>query len=139
MSLLPLGLIVAAIAFVISFAVAIYAWYPVMKWDINFKNSLPLPPSITGADSKTVKYQSPFDIVPDLWNCWISGYTVDPAVGGKLRNLCKEADVAKILMLPVVVLSAALTIGLGLSWWMSSRAAASKAETEEKEVEETTI
>ena len=139
MSLLPLGLVLAAITFIISFAVAIYAWYPVMKWQIDFKNSLPFPPSVTGAKGKTVKYMSPFDFVPDMWNCLISDYTIDPAKGKQLRTICNEASVAKILMLPIVILSAALAIGLGVSWWKASRAAAQKTETNEKDVEEISI
>lgn len=137
--LLAVSLIVASIAFVISFAVAIYAWYPVMRWNINFKNSLPLPPVITGVKSKTVRYRAPFDLVPDLWNCWISDYTINPDVSGKLDNLCKEASVAKILMLPIVVLSAALVVGVGLSWWKASRATATTTEANEKDAEEVSI
>jgi hypothetical protein len=139
MSLLPFGLILALIVFVISFAVAVYAWYPVMKWQIDFKNSLPFPPSVTGAKGKTVRYMSPFDFVPDMWNCWISDYTVDPATGRQLRTICNEASVAKILMLPIVVLSASLAIVLGVSWWKASRTAAQKTETNEKDVEEVSI
>jgi hypothetical protein len=127
------------IAFAISLAVAVYAWYPVMKWSIDFKQSLPLPPTVTGAKSTTVKYQSPFDFVPDVWNCWISDYAVEPAVAGRLHALCREANIAKILMLPVVVLSAALAIGVGISWWKASCNAASTTETNEKDAEEASI
>ena len=139
-TMLPLAsLVLASVAFVISLAVAIYAWYPVMQWDINFKKSLPLPPSITGSKSKAVQYQSPFALGPDLWNCWISDYTVDPAMGGRLRTLCREAEVTKDLMIPVVLLAAALVVTTGLSWWTASRAAASKPETNEKEMDEVSI
>lgn len=109
-----------------------------MKWPINFKNSLPFPPSITGDQGKTVKYMAPFDFGPD-WNCWISDYTVNPGLSRQMQNMCNEANVAKILMLPIVVLSAALTIGLGVSWWKASRRTASETETNEKDVEEVSI
>lgn len=139
-TMLPLAsLVLASVAFVISIAVAIFAWYPVIQWDINFKKSLPLPPTITGSKSKAVEYQSPFALGPDLWNCWISDYTVDPAIGGRLRTLCREAEVTKDLMIPVVLLSAALVVATGLSWWTASRAAASKPEVNEKEMDEVSI
>ena len=127
------------IAFAISFGAAIYAWYPSMQWDINFERSLPFPPSVTGANAKTVKYEAPYEIGPDLWYCWISDYTVDPAAGGRLRTLCKESHIAKILMLPMVVLSGILVVGVGLVWWMSKRAIASKTETIEIDTEEINI
>ena len=138
--MLPLAsLVLASVAFVISLAVAIYAWYPVMQWDIDFKRSLPLPPSITGSKSKAIEYKSPFALGPDVWNCWISDYTVDPTLGGRLQTLCREAVVTKDLMIPVVILSAALVVATGLSWWTASRAAASKTEVNEKEMDEVSI
>jgi len=138
-SLLPIALTLAIITFIISFAVAVYAWYPVMKWSIDLKKSLPLPPSVTGAKSKTVQYQSPFDFVPDVWNCLVSDYAVEPAVAGRLHALCREASIAKTLMLPVVVLSAALAVVLGFSWWKAGRNVEVKTETKETDAEMASI
>lgn len=107
-----------------------------MQWAIKFRNSLPLPPSLSGANGKTVQYQSPYPLTPDTWNCWISDFTVDPHLGDRLRSLCREAGVAKDLMIPMLIVSAFLVLGTGLSWFKASRAAASDMEEDKKEVEE---
>ncbi len=57
----------------------------------------------------------------------------------KLQTLCREAGIAKTLMIPVVVLSAVLAVGVGLAWWKASRDAASKALTNEKDAEVASI
>jgi hypothetical protein len=85
-----------------------------MKWSINFKNSVPLPPSVSNsnADGPT-KYNAPFAYTPEFWNCNLAPYVVGPE-SGRMQTLCQEAKVAKGLMIPLVILSALL---VGLSGW----------------------
>ena len=137
--ILVLGLVVTFIAFALSFGVAIYVWLPVMQWNIKFRISLPFPPSITGANTEIVKYESPYEIGPELWNCWISDYTVDPATGNRLRALCKEAHVAKILMFPTVVLLGILVVGVGLMCGSCQRVPSPKTRTFKVDAEEISI
>lgn len=129
----------AAAAFAVSLAVAVYAWYPVMQWSINFLKSLPVPAKIAGtaaSSDKAITYQAPFAFTPEFWNCALAPYVADSAESGRLQSLCQEAHAAKSLTIPVVILAAALFGLTGWSWWSASSAVSTEPEKEGKDVEE---
>ena len=140
MPFLPVSLILTTIAFLTSFGCAIYAWYPVMRYPIVFRNSLPFPHKVTGKHTKgVITYQSPFAYTPEVWNCALSPYVVNPSQSQRLNGLCQEASAARYMMIPVILLSAGLLVSLAWSWRKASLAAASDEVPAEKEVEEVSV
>ncbi|KAK3057798.1 hypothetical protein LTR09_000873 [Extremus antarcticus] len=130
----------AAVAFAISLAVAVYAWYPMMQWNINFLKSLPVPAKIAGSASDTsITYQAPYPFTPEFWNCALAPYVANPEESGRLQSLCQEAHAAKSLTIPVVILAAAIFGLTGWSWWSASSAARAEPEMEGKDVEEVSM
>jgi len=133
---LLLGLVLTLIAFTLNLAIAIYAWYPVLQWsNESFRDSLPLPATGSLATESPVRFQSPFEFTPDNWNCLLAPYVINPAESRKLESLCQEATVAKALMMPMMIFSAALLICLVWTW-RKARTAATEADTNAKEIEE---
>jgi len=135
-----ISVVVSAIAFATSLAVAVYAWQPVMHWNIDFLKSLPVPTSITGGSSdRALTYQSPFAFTPEVWNCFLAPYVADSSTSGRLQGLCQEAHAAKNLTLPVVVL-AALMFGItGWGWWTAGSSARAEPQVEGKDIEEVSM
>jgi len=132
-----ISFVVAGISFAISLAVTVYAWYPVMQWNINFLKSLPVPMTIAGGPKDSITYQSPFAFTPEYWNCRLAPYVAD-GMGGRLHSLCLEARAAKDIMIPIVILSAAVFILTGYSWW-SAKTTVAEPEKEGKDVEEVSM
>lgn len=134
------SMVTAAIAFATSLAVAVYAWQPVMKWNINFLKSLPVPSAISGAASeKALIYQSPFAFTPETWNCFLAPYAANSATSGRLQGLCQEAHAAKSLTIPIVVFTALLFGLTGYGWWTASSTTTAKPEKEGKDIEEVSM
>ena len=130
----------ASVAFFISLGITIWLWQPVMKWNIDFKNSLPLPPMVSNpGTSSPIEYQSPFDYTPEVWNCLLAPFVVG-SPSQRLQHLCREAKVAKYMMIPVVLLSALLVVFLGLAWRKSSQVADTETEMDNvKDVDEVSV
>lgn len=141
LSFLPIALMLASIAFFISLGVTIWAWQPTMQWSIKFLNSLPLPPSVSGAARQSpIKYQAPFDYTPEIWNCLLAPYVINASQSERMSTLCSEAKVAKYMMIPVVLLSAVLVIALGLAYRKSTQIASSETEMSNvKDVDEVSV
>jgi hypothetical protein len=122
-----------------SLALTVYAWQSPMKWSIIFKNSVPLPQSVSNSNADgATKYNAPFAYTPEFWNCNLAPYVVGPG-SGRMQTLCQEAKVAKGLMIPLVILSALL---VGLSAWMmwSEKRGSREAEPEKaKEMDEVSV
>ena len=132
----------ASIAFAVSLAVAIYAWYPVMQYPIIFRNSLPYPSSFSTASNAgegAIVYQSPFAYTPEVWNCLLAPYVVQQGQSQRMQGLCQEAKVAKDLMIPVVLLSAALLSCLLWSWRKERQATSDTENNGAKEIEEVSV
>ena len=127
---LPVALGLSILALTITLSLSIYTNTPAMKWTINFKNSLPLPPQVSNPSHEApTEYKSPFAYTPELWNCYLAPYVVgsDSGIGaGRLAGLCQEARVARDLMVVLVVLAAALVGCLGWFVWQAKRAGAAK-------------
>jgi len=138
---LPTALILSATAFLISLAAAIYTWYPVMRWPINFLKSLPAARGVSSASQTSpLVYQSPFYLTPEIWNCQLAPYIVKRGESQRMQGLCHEASVARYLMIVVVILSAVLLSSLFWTWRQTGLAAASHTDNAEaKEVEEVSV
>lgn len=135
-----ISLVLATTAFAVSLAVAVYAWQPVMKWDINFLKSLPVPSAITGvASDGSTLYQSPFDFTPEIWNCHLAPYATDSSTSHRLQALCQEARAARSLTIPIVIFAALMSVVAGWGWWTAKSAATTEPEKEGKDVEEVSM
>jgi hypothetical protein len=141
-SFLPIALGLSILAFCLSLAVTVYTYHPAMKWSINFKNSIPLPPQVSNPDQEPpTRYQSPFAYTPEVWNCLLSPYVVS-AQNGRMQSLCQEAKAAKYLMVPVFIVSAVLAGSLGFMVWKAKKAGANgevEMEAGGKEVDEISV
>lgn len=141
MSFLPIALAVTAVAFVLSLAITAWVWSPAMKWQINFKNSIPLPPMVSNpSKSAPSTYESPFDYTPEIWNCLLAPYVVSPPQRHRITGLCSEAKVAKYMMIPVVLVSAVLLTALGWAWRQSKKTISAEQEMSNvKDVDEVSV
>ncbi|KAK5171869.1 uncharacterized protein LTR77_003505 [Saxophila tyrrhenica] len=137
LSLWLVSLVFAAVGFAAALAGAVYAWYPVMQWNINFLKSLPVPSKVSGAE-KTITYRAPFAFTPEVWNCYLAPY-VAGSESGRLQSLCNEAKAAKSLTIPVVILAAALFGIAAWSWWTAVSTAVVEPKAEGKDVEEVSV
>ena len=127
----------ATVAFIASLTVAIYVWHAAMDWPTTFQAYLPVA---QGTSAGPITYDSPFTFTPEAWNCLVSQYIVQPAQGRELQGLCREAAVARYLMLPMLILSAALLFCLLRTWHKARRHTASGADdVGGKEAEEISV
>lgn len=90
--------------------------------------------------SSPVKYQSPFDYTPEIWNCLLAPFVVSASQSNRMETLCSEAKVARIMMIPTLIISAVLVVGLGWAWRQSSQAASAEVKMNNvKDIDEVSV
>ncbi len=136
---LPVATALGSISFVISLAMTGYAWTSAMKFPVLFRNSIPLPPMVSNpAKEAPTKYMAPFAYTPEIWNCNLASFVVEPAAARAVSKQCQEARVGRYMMLPVLVVSA-LLLATVAGMWIKARKAGGEEVREAKDVDEVSI
>lgn len=131
------SLVIASVAFIFDLAIAIYVWFPNSLKTVDFLKSLPSPPS--GHESGPVSFKSQHTFTPESWNCRLATFAVEPKEASTLMNACEEAKATNYMMIPVLILSAALLAGVSWSWYSARRITAAHPEAGTKEMDEVSV
>ena len=124
------------ITFLVTLAVAAYTYHVDSRRSLDFYSWLPV--DVTKSE-KSKTFSAPFTFTPEAWNCFLAPYAAHASDSRKLQSLCREASVAKYLMIPILLLTAALLGSLAWSWQKNRVAAADASRENVKEIEEVSV